>query len=107
MAPVDGPHDHKPTHPEMASYNASAKAYLTLEERLAPGAPINAVPIRPKAIVDWALETLDVDVYNFGGFTGAGGLRTEFSLRLRFVRRSTLPRCAPRPRQQPPRGPLA
>jgi hypothetical protein len=91
----------------MASYNASAKAYLTLEERLAPGAPINAVPIRPKAIVDWALETLDVDVYNFGGFTGAGtsdGVLSPFTIR---YRRSTLPRCAPRPRQQPPRGPLA
>jgi hypothetical protein len=74
----------KPTHPEMASYNASAKAYLTLEERLAPGAPINAVPIRPKAIVDWALETLDVDVYNFEGFTGAGtsdGVLSPFTIR--------------------------
>ena len=58
----------KPAHPEMASYNASAKPYLTLDERLAPGAPINAVPVKPQAIVDWANETLGVDVNNFGGF---------------------------------------
>ena len=57
-----------PTHPEMASYNASASAYLTLEEGLAPGAPINVVPITSQAVVDWALETLNVDLYNFGGF---------------------------------------
>ena len=60
---------NKPTHPEMASYNTSAKAYLTLEERLAPGAPINAVPVKPQAIVNWANKTLNVDgdVNNFGG----------------------------------------
>ena len=52
------------THPEMASYNATAPDYLTLEERLAPGAPINTVPL-PQAIRDWALEALYVDVYNF------------------------------------------
>ena len=57
----------KPAHPEMASYNTSAKAYLTLEERLAPGAPINAVPVKPQAIVNWANKTLNVDVNNFGG----------------------------------------
>ena len=51
-----------------ATYNASASAYLTLEEGLAPGAPINVVPITSQAVVDWALETLNVDLYNFGGF---------------------------------------
>ena len=51
----------------MASYNVTATNYLTLEERLAPGAPINTVPIRPQAIVDWALEKLNVDVNNFNG----------------------------------------
>ena len=59
---------NKPTHPEMASYNTSAKPYLTLDERLAPGAPINAVPVKPQAIVNWANKTLNVNVNNFGGF---------------------------------------
>jgi len=53
------------THPEFGAYNATAGSYLTLEERSAPGAPINTVPVKPQAIVDWALDTLNVDVNNF------------------------------------------
>ena len=57
-----------PTHPAMANYSTSDVARnLTLEERLAPGAPINTVPMKPQEIVDWALENLDVDVNNFNG----------------------------------------
>ena len=73
----------RPTHPEMASYNATADKYLvrmgwasynvpadlslTMEDRLAPGAPINTVPVQPQAVVDWALEAFNVDVNNFNG----------------------------------------
>jgi len=55
-----------PTHPEMASYvTPAAVKHLSLEERRAPGAPINAVPVQPQALVDWALTNLNVDVNNF------------------------------------------
>ena len=53
------------THPEFGAYNDTAAEDLTLEERSAPGAPINTVPVKPQAIVDWALDTLNVDVNNF------------------------------------------
>ena len=53
------------THPEFGAYDPYGPYNLTLEDRLAPGAPINAVPVKPQAIVDWALETLNVDVNNF------------------------------------------
>ena len=54
-----------PTHPEMASYNASA-GNLTMEERRAIGAPINAVPVT-QAVGNWALKTINIDVNNFNG----------------------------------------
>jgi len=56
-----------PTHPEMASYvNPAAVKQLTLEERRTPGAPINAVPVQPQALVDWAVTALNnVNVNNF------------------------------------------
>ena len=54
-----------PTHPEMASYNASADN-LTMEERRAIGAPINAVPVT-QAVGNWTLETLNIDLNNFNG----------------------------------------
>ena len=55
-----------PTHPEMASYvTPAAVKQLSLAERRAPGAPINAVPVQPQALVDWALTDLNVDVNNF------------------------------------------
>ena len=37
---------------------------MTIEERRAPGAPINVVPVGPK-LADWGLETLNVNVFNF------------------------------------------
>jgi hypothetical protein len=52
-----------PTHPEMASYGTSTD-YLTLEERRAPGAPIDLVAL-PQASREWGLS-LGVDVYNYG-----------------------------------------
>ena len=53
-----------PTHPEMASYDR--KANLTLAQRLAPGAPVNTVPIKPQKMVDWAKHplTFNRDVNN-------------------------------------------
>ena len=55
-----------PTHPEMASYvTPAAVKRLSLEERRAPGAPINAVPVQPQALVDWAITALNVNVNNF------------------------------------------
>ena len=53
------------THPETGTYDADAASDLTLEERSAPGAPINTVPVKPQSIVDFALETFNVDVNNF------------------------------------------
>ena len=49
----------------MASYNASA-GNLTMEERRAIGAPINAVPVT-QAVGNWALKTINIDVNNFNG----------------------------------------
>ena len=55
-----------PTHPEMASYvTPAAVKQLSLEDRRAPGAPINAVPVQPQELVDWALTALNVNVNNF------------------------------------------
>ena len=84
----------RPTHPEMASYNATADKYLvrmgwasynvpadlslTMEDRLAPGAPINTVPVQPQAVVDWALEASNVD---FNNFNGNGVVYTPFFIR--------------------------
>eukprot|EP00964_Phaeocystis_antarctica_P066386 scaffold40105_cov54-Phaeocystis_antarctica.AAC.2 len=53
------------THPETGAYDPDAASYLTLEERSAPEAPINTVPVQPQAIVDWAKGALGVDVNNF------------------------------------------
>jgi len=53
------------THPETGTYDADAASDLTLEERSAPGAPINTVPVKPQSIVDFALETFNVDLNNF------------------------------------------
>ena len=55
-----------PTHPEMASYvTPAAVKQLSLEDRRAPGAPINGVPVQPQELVDWALTALNVNVNNF------------------------------------------
>jgi len=56
------------THPEFGNYDANATSYLTLEDRLAVGAPINTVPVS-QAIVDFALATLQVDLNNFQNST--------------------------------------
>ena len=42
-----------PTHPEMASYNRTAPGPWHLAQRLAPGAPVNAVTVKPQELVDW------------------------------------------------------
>ena len=56
-----------PTHPEMASYDTSGySTNLTLQERRAPGAPINWVPV-PQASREWGIRAFNVDVYNFNG----------------------------------------
>ena len=53
------------THLDFGDYDADAASYLTLEERSAPGAPINTVPVKPQDIVDWVKVNLGVDVNNF------------------------------------------
>ena len=58
----------------MASYNASADN-LTMEERRAIGAPINAVPVT-QAVGNWALDTIGIDVNNF-----IGQVYTPFAIR--------------------------
>ena len=57
------------THPEFGAYDANAASDLTLEERLAVGAPINTVPVKPQAIVEWVKGALGVDVNNFDNNT--------------------------------------
>ena len=52
-----------PTHPEMASYGTFT-GYPTLEERLAPDAPVDWAAM-PQASREWGLD-LGVDVHNFG-----------------------------------------
>jgi len=49
------------THTGMGAYNATA-GDLTLEDRSAPGAPINTVPVKPQSIVDFVKETFYRDV---------------------------------------------
>ena len=53
------------THLDFGDYDADAASDLTLEERSAPGAPINTVPVKPQAIVDWVKGAFEVDVNNF------------------------------------------
>ena len=72
-----------PTHPEMASYNrtnvsSGHNLNYNLAQRLAPGAPVYAVTVKPQELVDWIKgPPFNRDVNNFNNNTACNNDPTE------------------------------
>ena len=72
-----------PTHPEMASYNrtnvsSGHNLNYNLAQRLAPGAPVYAVTVKPQELVDWIKgPPFNRDVNNYNNNTACNNDPTE------------------------------